>query len=61
MVSFVTFRCTYCGSILSTEDSEHVPGIEQKIRVIKERVRVIWDTHPYTILPSRMISKMVYY
>ena len=45
----------------TTADIEHVPGIEQKILVIKERVRVIWDTHPYTILPSRMISKMVYY
>ena len=45
----------------TTASREHVPEIERKIRAIKERVRAIWNTLPYTRLPSRMISQMASY
>jgi hypothetical protein len=48
------------GTILNTTAaSEHVPKIERKIRVIKERARAIVSTLPFKNLPSRMIIKLI--
>ena len=41
--------------------SEHVPVIERRIRVIKERVRSIRHSLPFKILPKIMIIEMVKY
>eukprot|EP00957_Ditylum_brightwellii_P101216 7713306-Ditylum_brightwellii.AAC.1 len=38
---------------------EHVPEIERCIRVIKERVRGVYCTLPYTALPLIMIQELV--
>ena len=45
----------------TTAASKHVPEIQRQIRVIKERVRAIGNTLPYTHLPLRMISQMFSY
>ena len=39
----------------------YIPETERQICVIKERVWAVWNTLPYTRLPSCMISKMIYY
>ena len=41
--------------------SEHVPVIERRIRVIKERVRSIRNSLPFKILPKIMLIEMVKY
>jgi Reverse transcriptase (RNA-dependent DNA polymerase)/Zinc knuckle len=43
-----------------TSRDEHVPEAERYIRVIKERVRAIWNTLPFEAMPARMIIEMVY-
>ena len=40
---------------------EHVPEVERHIRTIKERARCVYNTLPFTKLPSRMIVELVYY
>jgi hypothetical protein len=42
-----------------TATSEHVPRIERKIRVVKERVRAIRHSLPYERIPALMIAHMV--
>lgn len=39
---------------------EHVPEIERHIRTIKERCRAIYNTLPFTRMPARMLSELVY-
>lgn len=39
---------------------EHVPEIERHIRTVKERCRAIYNTLPFTRIPARMISELVY-
>jgi hypothetical protein len=43
----------------TTSASEHVPDIEQHIRLIKERARAIRSTMPFKIIPGRMITEMM--
>jgi hypothetical protein len=45
----------------TTAASEHVPDIERKIRVIKERMRAIMSTLPFKRLPSRVIIEIMQY
>ena len=40
---------------------EHVPEIERHIRTIKERVRCVYATLPFTKIPKRMLVKLVYF
>jgi hypothetical protein len=44
----------------TTSRDEHVPEAERRIRVIKERVRAIWNTLPFERMPARMVIEMVY-
>jgi len=44
-----------------TAAQEHVPVIERKIRVIKERFRAVRSTLPFRHLPSRVIIEAVTY
>ncbi len=39
--------------------NEHVPEIERKIRVIKERVRAVIYSIPFNSLPTRMLVHAV--
>jgi hypothetical protein len=43
----------------TTAASEHVPEIEQQIRVIKERSRAIWSTLIFTKVPKRIIVELI--
>jgi hypothetical protein len=45
----------------NTAASEHVPDIEQQIRVLKERSRAIRSTLPFKTIPGRIIIELVYY
>ena len=40
---------------------EHVPEIERHIRTIKERVRCVYATLPFTKIPKRMLVELVYF
>jgi hypothetical protein len=40
---------------------EHVPEVERQIRVIKERVRSIVQTLPYSKMPNKMKIAMICY
>ena len=40
---------------------EHVPEVERQIRTIKERVRCVYNTLPFTKIPGRMLTELVYY
>ena len=42
-----------------TSANEHVPRIERRIRLIKERVRSIRHTLPYVTMPKSMVVDMV--
>ena len=44
-----------------TSKNEHVPEVKRQIRVIKERVREIYNTLPYTTIPKIMMKELVYY
>ena len=44
----------------TVSNDEHVPEIERHIRTIKERTRCVYNTLPFTKMPSRMIIEMVY-
>jgi hypothetical protein len=39
--------------------NEHIPEIERKIRVIKERVRAVIYSIPFNSLPARMLVHVV--
>lgn len=39
---------------------EHVPEIERHIRTLKERCRAIYNTLPFTRMPKRMVTELVY-
>jgi hypothetical protein len=57
---FECLRDDIRGVILNTTaTSEHVPEIERKIRVVKERARAIWSTLPFNAIPNRMIVELV--
>ena len=43
-----------------TSNNEHVPEIERQIRTIKERIRCIYNTLPFKLLPPRIIIELVY-
>ena len=47
--------------INTTASREHVGEIERSNRVVKERVRSISSTLPYTILPKQIVIHLVYY
>jgi hypothetical protein len=40
-------------------EDEHVPQIERRIRTIKERVRCIVNTVPFTYLPRTLVTQLV--
>jgi hypothetical protein len=40
---------------------EHVPEVERHIRTIKERVRCVYTTLPFTKIPKRMLVELVYF
>jgi Reverse transcriptase (RNA-dependent DNA polymerase) len=40
---------------------EHVPEVERHIRTIKERVRCVYATLPFTRIPKRMLVEHVYF
>jgi hypothetical protein len=40
---------------------EHVPEVERYIRTLKERVRSVYNTLPFTPMPNRMMVELVYY
>ena len=40
---------------------EHVPEVERHIRTIKERVRCVYATLPFTKIPKRMLVELVYF
>jgi hypothetical protein len=40
---------------------EHVPEIERHIRTMKERVRCVYATLPFTKIPNRMLVELVYF
>ena len=40
----------------TTAADEHVPEIEQQIKVVKERVQSTWDSLPFKKLPNGMVS-----
>jgi Reverse transcriptase (RNA-dependent DNA polymerase)/Zinc knuckle len=43
-----------------TSRDEHVPEAERRIRVLKERVRAVWNTLPFERMPARMIIELIY-
>ena len=43
----------------TTAAGEHVPEIEQQIRVIKERARDIWSTLLFNKFPGRIIIEII--
>ena len=44
-----------------TSTREHLPHIEQQIRTIKERMREIYSTLPFTRVPGRMVIELAKY
>jgi hypothetical protein len=40
---------------------EHVPGIKRHIRMLKERVRSVYNTLPFKKIPDRMLIELIYY
>ena len=40
----------------TTAQEEHVPEIEQKIRVVKEHARSTWNTLPFARMPHVMLQ-----
>jgi len=43
-----------------TSNDEHVPDIERYIRTVKERARCVWNTMPFTKIPTRMTVELVH-
>ena len=46
-------------NIASTQ--EHVPHIDRQIRMVKERMREIYSTLPFTRVPGRMVIELAKY
>ena len=40
---------------------EHVPEAERYIRTIKERAKCVYNTMPFTKIPGRMVTELIYY
>jgi acetolactate synthase regulatory subunit len=45
----------------TASNDEHVPEVERHIRTLKERVRCVYNTLPFTRMPMRMVVEMVYF
>ena len=48
-------------SLNTTAANEHSPLIKRQIHLIKEHVRVIKHSLPFTVIPQIMLIKMIYY
>ena len=48
-------------NLKTTAMNEHVPCIERQIRVIKEQMRAVWITLPFTVVPGRVFTKLSYF
>ena len=44
-----------------TSANEHEPNIERRIRVVKERARAVRHSIPFTALPVKMVTHMVFF
>jgi hypothetical protein len=44
-----------------TSANEHEPNIERRIRVVKERTRAVRHSVPFTAIPMKMITHMVFF
>ena len=44
-----------------TSANEHEPNIERRIRVVKERTRAIHHSLPFTAVPTKMLTHMVFF
>ena len=44
-----------------TSASEHVPEVERHIRVVKERIRGLYNSLPFDRIPLLMMKQLVYY
>ena len=44
-----------------TSANEHEPYIERRIRVVKERARAVRHSMPFTSIPSKMLTHMVFF
>ena len=44
-----------------TSANEHEPTIERRIRVVKERTRVVRHSLPFTTIPVKMMTHMVFF
>jgi hypothetical protein len=50
---------THVVNLNTTAASEHVPDIEWKLRLIKERIRALQSTLPFKNIPGRMIIEIL--
>ena len=50
---------TGISTVNDTAASEHVPEIEQQIRVTKEHARAIWITLPFNKVPGHIVINMI--
>ncbi len=48
-------------NINTTAAKEHVPEIQRRIRVIKERVRALLNTLPFTRMPQLILIELIYH
>ena len=55
----LTRLMTGISTLNTTAAAEHVPEIEQQIRVIKERKRAMWSTLPFNKIPGRISIEMI--
>ena len=44
-----------------TAANEHKPYVERKIHVIKERVRAVWYSLPFSNIPAQITAHMVFF
>jgi hypothetical protein len=44
-----------------TSTNEHKPYIERRIHVVKERARAVQHSMPFTSIPSKMLTHMVFF
>ena len=61
---FETFKNELSGlgiSLNTVARQEHVPEVERFIRTLKERIRSVYNTLPFTSMPPRMMIELVYY
>ena len=48
-------------SLNTTAANKHSPLVKKQIRVIKEHVRAIKHSLPFTVIPQIMLIEMIYY